>query len=140
VTLIVSSGGTASDTTIASHGTEIVSAGGKIAGVTSFGKQGILSVAATIGIQLVTSGFRATDQLDLESFKFGSAEKLSFIENTAKTSGTLQITDGKLTAKVTLFGNYVAGGFHLAGDGAAGTAVTYAEPGSATNVLAATHT
>jgi len=39
--------------------------------------------------------------------------------------GTLTITDGKLTAAVTLFGNYVAGGFKLASDGAAGTAVTY---------------
>ncbi len=37
----------------------------------------------------------------------------------------MTITDGKLTAAVTLFGNYVAGGFKLASDGAAGTAVTY---------------
>jgi hypothetical protein len=48
------------------------------------------------------------------------------VENAAKTSGTLTITSGSLKATVTLLGQYVAAGFHLASDGAGGTAITYA--------------
>jgi hypothetical protein len=74
------------------------------------------------------SGFAKTDTLDLASFKFAKTEKLTFVENKAKTSGTLTVTDGKLKATITLFGQYVAAGFHLATDGPAGTAITYAQP------------
>jgi hypothetical protein len=80
-----------------------------------------LAIAAKTGVKLAVSGFKATDTLNLTTFKFSSSEKLSFVENKAKTSGTLTVTDGTLTASVTLFGQHVSTGFHLAKDGA-GTA------------------
>jgi hypothetical protein len=91
-------------------------------------------------VALTVSGFAATDTLDLASFKFGTTEKHSFTENAAKTKGVLTITDGTLHASITLFGQYVATGFHLAKDGA-GTAITYVPPtAAAQQELAAGHT
>jgi hypothetical protein len=49
------------------------------------------------------------------------------------------IKDGALKASITLFGQYVAGGFHLAASGA-GTAITYAAPTSAHVEIAVGHT
>jgi len=125
VTLIVSSGGTASATVLG--GTEIVSAGGIVAGTTKFAAHGKLTVSATTGVALSISGFAATDTLDLAGFGFKAA-KLTFVENNAKTSGVLTVTDGALHASVTLFGQYIAKGFQLASDGAAGTDITYVQP------------
>ena len=65
--------------------------------------------------------------------------KLSFVENKAKTIGTLTITDGALKAAVTLFGNYVATGFKLSAAGA-GTAITYTSATAAHEVLAVVKT
>jgi autotransporter passenger strand-loop-strand repeat protein len=137
VTLVVSSGGIASVTTL-TGGTETVLNGGKIVGaVTMTGTKDRLSVAGKTGVAFIVSGFAKTDTLDLPSFKFSTAEKLVFVENKAKTAGTLTITDGALKATVTLFGQYVATGFHLASDGVAGTTVTYAQPAVAHHLIAA---
>lgn len=76
------------------------------------------------GIVLRLSGFAQTDTLDLASFAAAGAS-FFFAENKAKTIGTLTITDGKLQATVTLFGQYVAAGFNLGSDGGTGTAITY---------------
>jgi hypothetical protein len=73
----------------------------------------------------------ATDTLDLTTFDYKATEKLSFVENAAKTQGTLTITDGTFHASVTLFGQYTAAGFHLGADGTVGTDVTYAQPPAA---------
>jgi hypothetical protein len=89
------------------------------------GTRNKLSVAATSAVAFAVKGFAKTDTIDLASFKSGTGEKLSFVENNTKTQGMLTITDGALKATITLFGNYVAAGFHLATDGAAGTAITY---------------
>lgn len=124
-TLIVLSGGTAS-ATILSGGTEIVSSGGIVGGIVTFAVHSELSVGATKGIALTVSKFVATDTLDLAAFRFTAGEKLSLVENKAKTQGVLTVTDGTLSAQVTLFGQYVVGGFHLASDKAAGTVITYA--------------
>jgi len=56
---------------------------------------------------------------------------MSYTPNAAKTGGELDVTDGALHAKITLFGNYVAAGFHLVKDPAGGTAVTYHAPTAA---------
>jgi autotransporter passenger strand-loop-strand repeat protein len=125
VTLTVSSGATASATTL-SGGTEIVASGGKIGGAVTFAKnttKGELEILGAKSAALKVSGFAKTDTIDLAGFAFKGA-KLSFVENKGKTQGTLTITDGALTATVTLFGQYVAGGFKLAAAGA-GTAITY---------------
>jgi autotransporter passenger strand-loop-strand repeat protein len=135
VTLFVSSGGTASATILG--GREIVSAGGIVGGTTKFEAHGKLTVSATTGVALSISGFAATDTLDLAGFGFKSTEKLTFVENKAKTSGVLTVTDGVLHASVTLFGQYVVAGFHRASDGVAGTDITYASPPAAHLELAA---
>jgi hypothetical protein len=128
VTLLVSSGGVAGATTL-NGGTEIVSAGGKIVGaVTMTGFKNRLSAAGMANTAFAVSGFGATDTLDLASFAFKASEKLSFVENKAKTKGVLTVTDGSLKATITLFGQYVAAGFHLAGDHAAGTTIVYVPP------------
>jgi hypothetical protein len=55
----------------------------------------------------------------------GGTERLSFVENAAKTSGTLTVTEGTQKATVTLFGQYVATGFHAISDGTAGSVISY---------------
>ena len=49
---------------------------------------------------------------------------LSFQEAGNNQSGTLTVGDGLHAANLTLLGQYVAGQFHLAADGAGGTLVT----------------
>jgi autotransporter passenger strand-loop-strand repeat protein len=123
---IVSSGGKASATTLAG-GTETVLSGGSIGAVT-FRDDGTLTMSGTADIHPTIKGFASSDALDLASFAHKAGEKLSFAENAAKTGGVLTITDGTLTAAVTLFGQYAAAGFHIGGDGHGGTAITYAPP------------
>jgi autotransporter passenger strand-loop-strand repeat protein len=54
---------------------------------------------------------------------------LSFTENAAMTGGTLNVTAGTHSAAITLFGQFVAAGFHTATDsGGLGTAITYQTP------------
>jgi len=85
------------------------------------------------------SGFGPGDLLRLASFRTGTAEKLSFVENAAKTSGTLTITEGTQKATITLFGQYVAAGFHTISDGAAGTVITYSTASAGLPSLAPGH-
>jgi autotransporter passenger strand-loop-strand repeat protein len=124
VTLRVLSGGTAGNTTLNGGGMEIVAAGGFATGTVTFAKNATLSVGGAKNQTLKVSGFAATDTLDLADYAFKGAN-FTFVENKAKTQGVLTVTDGGLTAKVTLLGQYVATGFHLASDGATGTAITY---------------
>jgi autotransporter passenger strand-loop-strand repeat protein len=138
-TLNLSSGATTSNVTL-QGGKEIVTSGGIVAGTTIFGKNATLAIVNTAPV-LTARGFKATDKIDLKSFQFSSLEKFSFMENAAKTKGTLTIVDGALTAKITLFGNYTAAGFTLAPDATGGTAVTtnYSPSSSSQPVLVANH-
>jgi hypothetical protein len=51
----------------------------------------------------------------------------------------LTVTDGTQHASVTLFGQYLATGFHLKSDGAAGTDITYTPPITQPGELAGSH-
>jgi len=124
VTFFVSSGATASATTLR-NGTEIVSAGGVVAGTVTMSGISDLSVAGTTGIALTLSGFATGDLLRLADFQSMAAEKLTFVENGAKTRGVLTVTDGQLSATITLFGQYVAAGFHTMPDGSIGSVIQY---------------
>jgi len=84
------------------------------------------------------AGFGAHTAIDVTGFKFSGKPKVSFVEAVSKKQGVLTLTDGAQSLKITLFGQYVAAGFHLAADGLGGTIVTYTAP-AAHIVLAAGH-
>jgi len=84
------------------------------------------------------TGFGAHTAVDVTVFKFSGKPKVSFVEAVSKKQGVLTLTDGSQSLKITLFGQYVAAGFHLAADSGGGTVVTYAAP-AAHVVLAAGH-
>ena len=100
---------------------------------------GRLIVNDAAGFGATISGFGAKTGIDITGFKFSGKPKASFAEAASNKQGVLTITDGSQTFKVTLFGQYVAAGFHLSSDGAAGgTVVTYTTPAGHA-VLAASH-
>ncbi len=106
----------------------------------SFGNGGgtlVLNDTADYGATI--AGFGAHAAIDLTGFKFSGKPKAAFVENASKKQGILTVTDGGQSLKITLFGQYVAAGFHLAADHATGTVVTYAAPPAAHIVLAAGH-
>jgi fibronectin-binding autotransporter adhesin len=74
------------------------------------------------------TGFGAHAAIDVTGFKFSGKPKVSFVEAASKKQGMLTLTDGSQSLKITLFGQYIAAGFHLAADGLGGTVVTYAAP------------
>lgn len=126
-TLTVSSGGNA-DMTKIQGGIEIVSSGGTIDGRQTLGAGGQLTIKAAKAISFTVSGFTGTDKINLDGFAFGSGVTKTFHGNGAGTGGTLTVKDGNLTGTVTLFGQYVAAGFHLTKDSAGGTTITYTSP------------
>jgi autotransporter passenger strand-loop-strand repeat protein len=136
--LIVSSGGLTSGS-ILNDATEIIEKGGKIAGTVTFKTYAELEVAGT-SVSFATSGFKATDTINLTGFVSRLPAKLSFVENKAKTYGMLTVTQGTHHASITLFGQYVAAGFHSGMNGIGGTAITYTVPTSASAIVAASHT
>ena len=74
---------------------------------------------------MTISGFNRTDSLYLTAFAFQKTRILSYVENAQKTGGTLTLADGTARAAITLFGQYVAAGFHIAVDSGTGTVITY---------------
>src|SRR5262249_726730 len=71
------------------------------------------------------SGFGLPDMLDLTDIADNHGQAtLAFKEANNHTSGTLTVSDGVHTAKITLLGQYVASQFHVGNDGAGGTLVT----------------
>ena len=57
-----------------------------------------------------------------------SAVTTSFTEDASNTFGTLTLTSGAATSKITLFGQFMASGFSTAAEGTSGTAVSYTPP------------
>jgi hypothetical protein len=99
-----------------------VSAGQTIAfaGSGSFlGVDNVADFGATIG------AFKAGDTLNLGAFVYSSTETRSFTEAASKTSGTLTVTDGGVSAHLTLLGNYTTSNFVLSKDATAGTDVKF---------------
>ena len=85
-------------------------------------------------------GSNQNDSIDLTGPGFGigyAQTTLSYTGNTKQ--GVLTVTDGKLQAKLILFGNYAAGGFHKSSDGGGGSLITYVPPSASHPTLAAGH-
>jgi hypothetical protein len=132
--LTVSSGQISSSIVVDNSGLLSVTSGWIVGGTVTFGGHGDLTIAATKGVGLTVSGFELTDALDLSGFKFAKTE--SCPSPRTRRRPVLTITDGALTAKVTLFGQYVQAGFYLAADMGGGTVLTYVSPPASHSVLA----
>lgn len=124
-TLVVSSGGTAKASRLLGGREEVLS-GGQFAGI-YFGSGGQLDIKTIGNVTFGAAGFGASNVIRLDGFAFGKTETLAY--DAAKK--VLTITDGDLKARIKLFGDYVAAGFHLARDQAGGTGVTYTVPAQA---------
>jgi autotransporter passenger strand-loop-strand repeat protein len=136
-TAVILSGGTAENITL-SGGQETIRSGGLIRGETTFGAKGVLHYYGA-ALSAEFAGFAASDRFDLASFAFDKSETLSFVENSLKTRGTLTVSDGAMKATITVFGQYVAAGFHIATDHVAGSVITYSPPTSSTQIIALKH-
>jgi hypothetical protein len=84
-----------------------------------------LETEATGAFGASISGFTSGDTLDASSIVFGLKPSDLFTLAAGSGGGTLSVTDGVHSASFALIGSYVATGFHLAGDGHGGTAITY---------------
>ena len=109
-------------------------AGGLISDFNGGNDRLVLTDAVHFGGKL--QDFGPGDRLDLRQFN-PSTTTLAYSEKADNSGGTLTVTDGTLTAKIALLGQYAAPGFHKAPDGVGGTYVTYTP--SAASFLAAPH-
>jgi hypothetical protein len=103
------------------------------------GSGGDLIIQDAPGFAGSLSGFGQGQTIDLAAFKYGSTEKVGFVENGAGTEGVLTVKDGSKSLNVTLFGQYVASGFGLMTDGGVGSDVTYTPPAHKTALLGVGH-
>ena len=69
------------------------------------------------------SGFGAQNVIDLTGIAFNAQTTLGYSANSNKTGGTLSITDGALSAKIALLGNYMASSFAIGSDHHGGTLI-----------------
>jgi autotransporter passenger strand-loop-strand repeat protein len=147
---IVEADGVANDTTIETGGNELVCAGGAVNGATINGgalelQNGALTNAGTVDFAtaglLKLDGFGAYDTLlagftspadaiDFNGINYASA-KITFVEASDHSRGTLTATDGIHTASIALLGQYTAASFTSASDGASGTQISIAQASDA---------
>lgn len=83
--------------------------------------------AAHLNGDVVKNFAAAGDRIDVTDLA-PSAIAPSFVEDNSNSFGVLSLTDGTHTAKITLFGQFSAAGFHVASDGGSGEIVTYTPP------------
>ena len=92
--------------------------------VTFTGKTGVLELGHSVSYKGKVSGLSTsgTSSLDLSDITFTSGVTKATYSGTT-TSGTLTVTNGTHTAKITLVGNYVGHTFSVASDGHGGVLV-----------------
>jgi autotransporter passenger strand-loop-strand repeat protein len=140
---IVEADGVANNTTIESGGNELVCAGGAVNGATINGgalelQNGALTNASTVDFasagllkldgfgayDMLVAGFTSpADAIDFAGINYASS-KMTFVESSDNSRGTLTATDGIHTASITLLGQYTAASFTSASDGASGTQIS----------------
>jgi autotransporter passenger strand-loop-strand repeat protein len=121
------SGGIDSGTTL-NGGFEIVSPGGTVSGIISFGDSGgrlVLdqTASSTINVGRINGFTTSSDQLDLADISFNSLQPLGLTPGSNNTT-ILTVSDGTNMANITLLGQYMAGNFTSASDGHGGTLLT----------------
>ena len=113
-----------SGATLQSGGNLIVSSGGALSGAIALsGVNNVITLASGASVSGVQfSQFNLGDYFDLKSTGYTSGvTSLSYVGNGA--SGTLTVASGAQSVSLNLLGQYVAGNFTLANDGAGGTLV-----------------
>jgi fibronectin-binding autotransporter adhesin len=145
---VVASGGDATNATVSLGGGLTVDATGEITGgltidggavsisgsagagqTVSFGANvwAVLGLDNLAGFQAAISGMSGPGQeVDLGGLAFSNAETATWSQT--GNSGTLTVSDGGQTAKLTLIGTYSSTDFHLATDGKGGTYVDDPRP------------
>jgi hypothetical protein len=95
----------------------------------SAGEDTFLDTAALFNGDTIKAFSANSDVIDLSNLSPSSAH-ISFSENSANTAGTLTVSDNQgHTAAITLFGQFVAAGFHSAPDSTGhGADITYQPP------------
>ncbi len=117
--------------------------------VTFIGGTGVLELAHSQAYTGTVTNFSlgGGTSLDLEDIGYTKGKTTAtFVENGAKTSGVLTVTDGTHTAKITLAGDFSTSTFTTSSDGHGGTKVVdppasndVAAPASASTALFAGH-
>jgi hypothetical protein len=117
---IVGSAASATGTHTIEGGGVIVSAGAKFTGAVDFvgGGSGLLKIGNPAKFAATVSGFGANDTIDLPSLTFTSS-------GSAIVSGNqLKVTEGGVTASITVDPSGLGGNFLLEGDGDGGTQIS----------------
>jgi hypothetical protein len=96
------------------------------------GATGTLKLDRSSSFSGALSGFAAGDALDLADIAAGANAVVSYTANADGSGGTLTVSDGTTTAKLSLLGQFAAGGFRAAADTGVGTIITYEPPQDAT--------
>ncbi|HEY7852085.1 MAG TPA: hypothetical protein VIB82_03865 [Caulobacteraceae bacterium] len=101
--------------------------------VTFTGTTGVFELGHSVSYKGKVTGLSTTgtSSLDLSDITFTSGVTKATFSGTT-TSGTLTVTDGTHTAKITLLGNYLGHAFKTASDGHGGTTVI--DPKAATTL------
>jgi autotransporter passenger strand-loop-strand repeat protein len=142
--LTVSSGGQANALMVQSGGSALVLSGGAFSGATIIGgrleiSSGGLAISSTVAfvgnsgtLQLGANkyrgkieGFTGADTIDLLAIAYNSGTTtLGYLDNGTGSGGTLTVSDGVHTAKLTMIGAYVMENFKLSTDSHGGTLIT----------------
>jgi hypothetical protein len=87
------------------------------------------------------SGFGAQNVIDLPGIAFDAQTTLGYLPNSNGTGGTLSVTEGTLSAKIALLGNYMASSFVMESDNHGGTMVVAetSQAGNQTLLTASQH-
>ena len=101
-------GGTAYDTVV-SRGGVVTLAGGNAYGITVLAG-GIVDVQSGKASNLAV---RSGGALDFANLQYSAADKVTFVEASSHKSGTLAVGVPGTQTKIVLFGQYIAGGFHI---------------------------
>jgi autotransporter passenger strand-loop-strand repeat protein len=111
---LVMSGGAFSGATLAGGTLEIASGGNSLSSTIEFAGDGKLILDST-RFRGKLDAFTLGDTIDLLTVAYGSSTTSSYVD--AGTSGTLTVTDGTHTARLTLLGQYQLGNFTVANNG-----------------------
>lgn len=122
------SGGSLQDTTISGGFLEILSGGVASGATITFATTGgtvKFDDSVSIDGNVSISGFTPTNgALIFGDIGYTAGVTSATWDQSTSSGGVLTITSGTLQASINLFGNYVAGNFKLATDGAQGTLIT----------------